>query len=141
MRSVEELPGARCVRKLVQKPRKTVVYHRGVWEFDHAARIPGTSHHNKWRKSAIYYKGVCQERPGPAGCPGDLSTGYPHVVHNGGVWEFEPKLPLWFNSLEAYQICFVMRKAYLPQPLCVPSPHVLRCVSSRELPHHNDSQF
>jgi len=61
--------------------------------------------------------------------PGNLSPGYPQVINNRGVWEFEPKLPLWFNSLEACQIYFVMRKDYPPQPLRVPFPHVLHCVS------------
>ena len=46
------------------------------------------------RKRYFYIGEFGSLTPGAQCGPGNLSTGYPHVVHNGGVWEFEPKLPL-----------------------------------------------
>ena len=78
MTSVRNARRARCDRKLIQKPRKTVVYHRGVWEFDASHQDPGNLKLQQNRRNPrFYYKGVWEFPGAPCG-PGRT---YPQVIH------------------------------------------------------------
>ena len=96
---VKHSPGrARCVPALKIKPQKLVFYYRGVWEFHAASQDPGNLKlQQKPQKTVIFYWGVWEfHRNSVPGRPvrDHLSPGYPQVINNRGVWEFEPNSPL-----------------------------------------------
>ena len=71
-----------------KKPRKTVIFIGGVWEFRTLHAAPGSPASTKNRGLLRFITGGVWEFPGRPQGPGDLSRGYPQVIHIGEFGSF-----------------------------------------------------
>ena len=88
--NIMSLPG------LVKSPGEKYlaeISHFSVKVFPGAPVRPEARTKNR-RKRYFYIGEFGSLTPGARSGPGNLSPAYPQVINNGGVWEFEPKLPL-----------------------------------------------